>query len=147
MRDKGTIYQVRARYAEVDKMGVVYHSRYFEWFEAARTEMLRNLGLPYKQLEKDGISLPVVEAQCRYRRPVFYDELMLIDTRMVQVSRSKLQLVYEVRHHDDQVLRAEGSTIHCYMGREGQAIRAPKALYQFFMDILLKNESELENKR
>ena len=140
MNNSSHIYEVRARYAEVDKMGVVYHSHHFEWFEAARTEMLRTIGLPYAQLEKDELSLPVVEAQCKYQKPILYDELMQIETRMVEVSRSKIRLAYKVLGNDNTDLRAEGYTIHCYIGREGKAVRAPNKLYNFLEKFISEGE-------
>ena len=76
MEDAVHTHLVRARYADTDKMGVVYHARYFVWFEAARTELLLAMGMPYRQLEARGIFLPVVEVSCRYRKPVEYDELI-----------------------------------------------------------------------
>jgi len=121
-------------------MGVVYHSRYFEWFEAARTEMLRTIGLPYAQLEKDGLSLPVVEAQCRFLKSVLYDEVTQIETRLVEVSRSKIRLAYKVLGNDNTDLRAEGYTIHCYMGRKGMAVRAPNKLALFLEKFSCEHE-------
>jgi len=141
MTDSPHIYKTRVRYAEVDKMGVVYHSRYIEWFEAARTEMLRQLGLPYSKLEKEGVSLPVVEVRCYYRKPVLYDDLVQIETQLTHLSRSKLQLAYRVQRHQDLTLLAEGYTVHCYIRSDGRAVRAPKELYQFLEKVLLKDDS------
>jgi acyl-CoA thioester hydrolase len=90
-------HTIRVRYADTDQMGVVYHARYFEWFEAARTEMLRSMGMPYEHMEKEGIFLPVIEAWCRYREPVRYDELVIIRTVLQDVSRLKIKLCYSGR--------------------------------------------------
>ena len=119
------IYSVRARYADVDQMGVVYHARYFEWFEAARTELLRSMGISYREPEEGGFFMPVVEARCRYRRSVLYDEVVCISTRVGELSRSKIRLEYIVRGEEEEKIRAEGYTLHCYVNREGRPIRAP----------------------
>ena len=126
------IYQMRVRYAEVDPMDVAYHSRYFEWFEAARTEYLRSLGFAYRHLESDGVLLPVIEAHCRYRRPVAYDELIEVHTAVGEVSRLKIELCYEVFGKNTGTLRATGSNLHCYINREGRPIRAPEKLLNIF---------------
>ena len=65
--------RVRVRYAETDKMGVVYYANYFVWFEVGRTDLLRGAGWTYREMEVDGISLPVIEAHCDYRQPARYD--------------------------------------------------------------------------
>ncbi len=66
----------RVRYAETDRMQYAHHSRYFEWFECGRTEMMRELDYPYLQMEEDGVLLPIVELGCRYRLPAKYDDLL-----------------------------------------------------------------------
>ena len=70
--------QVQVRYAETDAMGVVHHSRYFVWLELARIEWLRQLGLNYKEMEKRGFFIPVVQADLSYKMPVFFDDILRI---------------------------------------------------------------------
>ena len=113
-------------------MGVVYHGRYFEWFEAARTEMLRDAGLPYAKLEESGVMLPVIEAHCQYFRSVLYDEKVTVTTAVDEVSRSKLILRYTVSMEGEARPRAEANTVHCYMSPEGRAIRAPQSFIDLF---------------
>jgi acyl-CoA thioester hydrolase len=113
-------------------MGVAYHTRYLEWFEAARTELLRDKGLPYKALEEAGVSLPLIEAYCRYRLPVHYDDLVEITTRVGERTPSRLRLDYEVRIENDPTLRTEGYTWHCYVGAKGKPIRLPAKFAGFF---------------
>ena len=128
-------YFVRARYADVDQMGVVYHARYLEWFEAARTEMLRNMGMVYKQLEESGIYMPVIEAYCRYRKPVKYDELVRVITVLADVTRSKIRLEYKVQGNEDEIVRVEGYTVHCFMDKSGKPIRASQELLSLLKNI------------
>ncbi|HCH37026.1 MAG TPA: acyl-CoA thioesterase, partial [Acidobacteria bacterium] len=71
---------VRVRYAETDKMGVVYHANYLVWFEIGRTDLLRTIGWTYRQMESAGISLPVIEAHCEYRKPARYDDELEVTT-------------------------------------------------------------------
>jgi acyl-CoA thioester hydrolase len=134
---KEHIYRVRVRYADVDRMGVAYHSRYIEWFEAARTEMLREMGLPYKQMEDRGFLLPVIEVQCVYRAPARYDDVVEVLTAMGEVTRLKIGLEYRVRHSETAVLLAEGRTLHCFTNPEGRPVRADREILS-----ILKARSE-----
>ena len=115
-------HTLRVRYADTDQMGVVYHARYFEWFEAARTEMLRSRGKAYDHLEKEGIFLPVIEAYCRFRKPVRYDELIAIKTTIKEVSRLKIRLNYEILDEKNKTQRVEGYTLHFFMDSSGRQI-------------------------
>lgn len=125
-------YVYRVRYADTDQMGVAYHARYFEWFEAARTELLRARGLPYRRLEAEGLFLPVIEAGCRYRLPVRYDEEITVGVRLTESSRTRLRLQYAVRVEEEPAPRAEGYTLHCFVDREGRPVRLPAVYVPFF---------------
>jgi acyl-CoA thioester hydrolase len=130
----GFFITVRARYADVDKMGVVYHGRYFEWFESARTEMLRERGLTYARFEdEEGFLLPVTEAQCKYLRPVRYDEVVRVYCDLLEASRVRLRLDYRVE--GEGVVHAEGWTRHCFTNRDGNPTRIPKQWASFFENL------------
>ena len=89
---------VRVRYAETDKMGVVYYANYFVWFEVARADLLRALGWSYREMEQPGVWLPVIEAHCEYRRPARYDDEMEVRTEGRVLSPVRMEFTYEVRH-------------------------------------------------
>ncbi len=135
MSEKVHFFKHRVRYADTDKMGVVYHSRYFEWFEAARTEMLRDAGFPYKKIEESGIFLPVIEANCKYFQPISYDELVTVKTTLQSFTKARLWLSYEVSVNDNNFPKAEGYTIHCYMREDGKPVRATPELVKFFKSL------------
>ena len=88
--------RLRVRYAETDRMGVVYYANYLVWFEVGRTEWLRQAGWTYREMERDGISLPVIEARCEYRRPARYDDEIEIATRGNLVTPVRIRFDYEV---------------------------------------------------
>lgn len=91
----------RVRYRECDPMGVVYHTHYLDWFEEARTEALREAGLPYAELEAEGVIMPVVDLSVRYARPVRYDDLVTIRTSIPdEMPGMRLRFDYEVVHKD-----------------------------------------------
>ncbi len=104
--------RLRVRYAETDQMGVVYHSNHFIWFEVGRVELLRQMGFSYRDMEReDGRFIAVAEATCRYRAPAYYDEEILVRTRLKSVRESVVVFNYELLR-DDGTLLAEGETTH-----------------------------------
>ena len=114
----------RVRYSETDRMGIAYYSRYLEWFEMGRTEMLRAVGFPYAELEKSGILLPVIEAHLRLHRPVLYDEEITIRTFITGRSKAKITINCEIVA--DGTIRAEGYTVHVFANRDLKPIRPPR---------------------
>jgi acyl-CoA thioester hydrolase len=104
---------IRVRYAETDQMGVVYYANYFVWFEIGRVEFLREAGFSYRDMEREnGCFIAVVDARCRYRAPVRYDEQIVIRTRLSFIRGSAIQFAYEALRAFDRSLVAEGETTH-----------------------------------
>lgn len=96
--------QLRVRYSETDKMGVVYHANYAQYFEVARTEMFRELNLPYDQMEANGVMLPLVDLYCRYYRPAHYDELLTIVTSVDEMPNVKIKFNYKIYNEKGDLL-------------------------------------------
>jgi acyl-CoA thioester hydrolase len=117
--------RVRVRYAETDQMGVAYHGNYFAWFEVGRTDLLRGLGLTYKELEREGLRLPVIEAQARFLRPAYYDDVLDIRTRLTSLGGARLAFAYEVRRDGADGPLATGSTSHAAVDLTGRPRRLP----------------------
>lgn len=118
----------RVPYADTDQMGVVYYANYLEYFERSRTEMLRDAGLPYSQLEKSGFGLPVFEVNCRYSSPAHYDDLLTFRSMVSESRGSRLVIKTEVLR-DDQLLVSGSVTLAC-VNSEGRPCRIPPALAQ-----------------
>jgi acyl-CoA thioester hydrolase len=116
---------VRVRYAETDKMGVVYYANYFVWFEVGRTDWLRDTGSNYRALEEDGIQLPVIEAHCEYRQGARYDDEIDIRTRAHKLSPVRIQFDYQVVRRADSMVLATGHTVHAAIDRQGRPTRMP----------------------
>lgn len=114
---------VSVRYAETDMMGVVYHANYLPWFEIGRTALLKDIGIPYRELEAAGYRLPVLEVSVRYKRPARYDDLLEIVTVLKERPLVRIRLEYEVRRGDE--LLATGATVHAFVDREGAITRPP----------------------
>jgi acyl-CoA thioester hydrolase len=105
--------RLRVRYAETDKMGVVYHSNFVIWFEVGRVELLRQLGFEYSRMEQDdNCHIPVVDLRVRYKAPALYDDEVVVRTRLANVRSSLLHFVYEVARSGDGTLLATGETTH-----------------------------------
>ncbi len=122
-------FTTRVPYAHVDKMNHVYYANYLVYFEMARSSLLRDAGLPYKDLEARGIMLPVVDVQCRYRQPAHYDDLITVVSAL-SIHRSRIRIDYRI--HRDGTLLAEGCTHHACMNPDGKVLRPPPDLTRLF---------------
>jgi acyl-CoA thioester hydrolase len=117
---------IRVRYTEVDQMGYLHHSRYFQYFEMGRVELLRASGHSYADLERDGVLFVVVKAECRFKAPARYDDELLLTTRVVRQTHVRIDHAYELRRGDQ--LLAEGSTTIACVGRRGELQEIPESL-------------------
>ena len=127
-----TTSSVRVRYAETDKMGVVYYSNYLIWFEIGRTDWLRATGWTYREIEADGIQLPVIEAHCEYRQGARYDDEVEIKTRAKKLSPVRIQFDYQVTRRADAAVLAKGHTVHATVDRDGRPVRMPERVKDLF---------------
>ena len=119
------ITRVRVRYAETDSMGVVYYANYLVWFEVGRTEWLRETGGTYREMERNGVALPVIEAHCEYRQPARYDDEVEIHTRATLLTPVRIRFDYELRRNGEGQPAAVGHTIHAAIDGNGRPCRLP----------------------
>lgn len=110
----------RVIYGDTDQMGVVYYANYLRWFEIGRTELLRQLGLPYASVEAAGFLFPVTEVSCRYFRPARFDDEIAIETTLAAAGRATLAFSYKIIRKADAQLIAEGATRHACVDRQGK---------------------------
>jgi acyl-CoA thioester hydrolase len=120
------------RYAETDKMGIVYYANYLVWFEVGRTDFLRERGLSYREMEADGLSLPVVEVACAYRRPALYDDELEVRTTGALLSPVRVRFEYQVVRPADAATVAEGHTVHASVDGSGRPVRLPQKARKVF---------------
>jgi acyl-CoA thioester hydrolase len=123
---------VRVRYAETDKMGVVYYANYLVWFEVARADLLRSLGWTYRDMEHSGVSLPVIEAHCEYHRPARYDDELEIHASGRLLSPVRMEFTYQVRRIADDLVGATGRTVHAALDSTGRPCRLPARIREVF---------------
>jgi acyl-CoA thioester hydrolase len=116
---------VTVRYAETDMMGIVYHANYLPWFEVARTQLLREQGFPYRQLEADGYRIPVLDVAVKYVRPALYDDNLVIVATIREKPLLRIRLDYEV--HRGEELLATGQSSHAFCDLRGHPTRPPAA--------------------
>jgi len=133
------VHQTRYRviYGDTDNMGIAYYANYLRMFEIGRTEMLREWGLPYSEVESRGILLPVSEVHCKYMTPAKYDEVLIIHSSLDMEMKAGLKIDYRITSEDEQTVHVTGYTRHAFMNREGRVIRPPN-----FMRELIRNQSE-----
>ena len=125
--------RLRVRYAETDKMGVVYHANFVVWFEVGRVELLRQLGFEYRRMEKeDNCHIPVVDLRVRYKSPALYDDEIVVRTSLKNVRSSLLHFGYEVLRASDGTLLATGESTHIVIGDDFQRRPLPEKYLQAF---------------
>jgi len=122
----------RVRYSETDQMGTFYNSRALEWFECGRTELLRAIGLPYAEMERRGVFLPVVEAHVEYRGRARYDDLLKMTSRGSLVGKARLRIDVDIVQAEGGAPVARGYTVHAITDTAGKPTRPPPWLTQLF---------------
>jgi acyl-CoA thioester hydrolase len=120
------------RYAETDKMGVVYYANYLVWFEVGRTDLLREAGWSYRDMETDGYALPVIEAHCTYRSPAKYDDDLEVRTTGAMLSPVRVEFTYEIVRPADNATLVTGTTVHATLDRAGRPCRLPDRVRSLF---------------
>ena len=133
-----TTHSIRVRYGETDPMKYVYYGNYAEYFEVARVELFRTLGISYDEIEKRGIFLPVSEYKIKYLKPGLYDQLLEIHTYIKKIPGVKIEFDYEI-YNEDKVKITEASTTLFFLDAEtNKIVRCP----DFLLDLINKNWKE-----
>ncbi len=126
-----TVTEIRVRYSETDAMGIVYNANYLVWFEVARTELFRKLGLPYTRFEAEGLALAVVEANLRYKAAARYDDVVELRAEVGEITPRKVVFDYQIACGEK--LLCEGRTVHLFVNSEGRAVSA--ARYEIWEEV------------
>jgi len=120
---------IRVRYADTDKMQFVYNGKYLEYFEVGRTELLRNIGLPYVEIENSGFQLPLIEANLKYKKPAVYDDLLEIEATTSTPYSAKVLITYRITNHETGELVCEGYTSHIFIHADSKKPTRPPKIY------------------
>jgi acyl-CoA thioester hydrolase len=123
---------LRVRYAETDQMSYVYYGNYAMYFEVARVEAMRSIGFSYKQMEDEGVMMPVLESHFKYIKPGKYDELLTIKTRIPELPGVRIRFEYEVYNEENELI-TEGWTILTFLKKDSHRPTRPP---QNLLDLL-----------
>lgn len=122
--------KVRVLFADTDAMGVVYHTNYIKWFELGRNEFMRQLGVPYTEMEKLGLNLPLIKVSCEYLKFATYDQLLTVETEFDYIRRATVRFNSRIWDENMGNLLVEGYTIHACTNKEGKVRRIPQLLLE-----------------
>ncbi len=134
--------RTRVRYGETDQMGVVYHANYLVYFEIGRTELIRELGLPYSALEARGWKLVIVEASVRIRAPARYDDELVVGTKLTQVGRVRVRFEYRITLAGGSRTLAEGHTVLASIAADGRPRRMPREFHEALNGTLEEGQAD-----
>ena len=138
---KKNITEYRVIYADIDAMGVVYYANYLSWFERGRTELFRELEIPYTEVVKHGIITPVSEITCKYHRPAQYDDIIQIETTVSSFKKVSIVFDYKIYRKSDRTLLVSGSTKHGFIDLDGKIVKIPDFIHEKIVSLLAENES------
>ena len=130
---------IRVRYADTDQMKMVYYGKFFEYFEQGRSDLLREIGMPYPEIERMGYYLPVIEAHARYAKAARYDDLLIVKTILNDTPRARIRIEYEICHGQANEFLAEGYTVHGFIHAvTGRPTRAPRQFLETLSKAMAK---------
>jgi len=131
----------RVLYGDTDAGGVVYYANYLRFFELGRTEFMRDLVLPYRELHDEGLILPVVECHCRYKASARYDDLLLVETTLTTLKPVSCRFDYKLKLEEKGKLLAVGYTVHAVVDGQGKLLRIPEELMRLLEKVVSAAES------
>ncbi len=129
--------KIRVRYADTDQMRMVYYAKFFEYFEQGRSDLLRDIGMPYPEIERMGYFLPVIEAHAKYFKPARYDDLIVVRTTLTDIPQVRVRIEYQVHNDASGEVHAEGYTVHGFLNASsGRPARAPEQFVELLTERL-----------
>ena len=123
-------YKTKVYYKDVDKMGVVYYARYYEYFEAARTELLQSIDIDVTAVEDDGYFMPVVTSHCDYKIGATFEDILLVETFINELPKATMRIDYEIYKNKNSDLLVSGYTTHAFTDKSGKPVKPPKRLLE-----------------
>ncbi|MDT0539997.1 MULTISPECIES: acyl-CoA thioesterase [Croceitalea] len=120
----------RIRYGETDQMGVVYHGNYAQYLEMGRVEWLRSLGVSYKSMENEGIILPVIHLQVTYKKPAIYDDLITVETTLLNSPLVKIEFNYNIYNQSEELLATANTVLAFIDKKTNRPIKCPEYILE-----------------
>lgn len=124
--------RLTVRYAETDQMGIVHHSNYAVWFEAARTDFLKQIGFSYGGIEEKGVLLPLYELNTKFKKPALYEDEVIIKTRLEKITKVRIIFSYTAIREKDSTVLATGETMHAWTDRNMRPVNAESLVPEVF---------------
>ena len=129
-------HPIKVYYKDIDQMGIFYYSRYFEFFEEARTEMLSSIGLDYTNVEENGAMIPVIEANCEYKKGAMFSQDIIVKTYIRELPKVKIKFEYEICPAGSDEILLTGYTVHACTNLKGKPVKMPKYIRKILQDNL-----------
>ena len=127
--------EIRVRYAETDQMGIAHHANFLIWFETGRSELCRAKGFSYKEMEDTaGVLMLVAESYCRYKSPAYYEDLLTVRTKVLEMRSRSLRFFFEIHRASDDMLIAEGETLHIITDKSRKIRKMPEIYRNLLQD-------------
>ena len=123
-------YKTKIYYKDVDQMGIVYYSRYYEYFEAARTELLQSIAIDVTTIEDDGYFMPVITSHCEYKIGANFEDIILVETSINELPKATMRIDYEIYRNNNSDLLVSGYTTHAFTEKSGKPVKPPKKLIE-----------------
>ena len=123
-------YKTKIYYKDVDQMGIVYYSRYYEYFEAARTELLQSIAIDVTTIEDDGYFMPVITSHCEYKIGANFEDIILVETSINELPKATMRIDYEIYRNKYSDLLVTGYTTHAFTEKSGKPVKPPKKLIE-----------------
>lgn len=130
-------YVRHVNYYETDKMGIVHHSNYIRWFEEARIDFMDKAGLNYKQLEDSGIIIPVLKFSCEHKKPIRFDDNMVINVKPKSFNGVRMTFEYEIKYCNDNTVRAIGETTHFFADDNMEPMNLKKRFPEIYEKLVM----------
>jgi acyl-CoA thioester hydrolase len=118
--------KIKVRYVETDRMGIVHHSNYYSWFEVARGEFITDTGMTYRDMEEEGIMMPVLESSCKYIQAAKYEDILIIQAWIHEINGAKAIFNYKIIREKDNKIIATGSTKHAFVNNKFKIVNIKK---------------------
>ncbi len=138
--------KITVRYAETDRMGIAHHSNYAVWFEAARTDFIKQTGIGYGQMEERGLLAPLLELTCRFIAPAYYEDELIVTARVTKLTPVKMEFSYEVFREGEKKPLATGKTLHGLVGRDMKPFHIKKDMPDIYEKLQMTVQPEEESK-
>jgi len=135
--------KITVRYAETDQMGIAHHSNYPIWYEVARNELIKKMGMSYRQLEGEGVIVPLVELQCKYLSAAYYEDKLIVEASLKSVSPVKLEFEYCIYREGEEKPINVGRTVHALVGKDFKPVNVRKMYPQIYQMLLSAMEQPL----